>query len=594
MAVLIINMASDLEGRNVTDRHLVPTWILRFGLLLGVVASVVGYIGCFSVVQGTQKSTGPLSWLCLEAALSLLRMYIWSLNPQSDDAPPLELVLALDDEPPLPTCNKYSDYIDEDKVLPLTRADQFFNSIISFAGFINPLIHPDLTLYYTLTRTQVPDIESATILGQWVLYIAVFDQKELNARVYTRDTRDTPTRLRAMVSTIPAIDHARRIFQAELGEIIHNEDDPILRDNVARALLEDHYQSIMRPYSAMDKETISYVPIKWTMKRVAAAHQESWARPLGGLASTVKPSDGAMLRDTWQRDQRYLELERVERMLGMLYTRRGKWVESYMRWVMRETRERFEGRETVRRVDGDTCAALFAGEPDAKVVDGELEKLLIDEWRLMELLLVYEVESWEEQLWERRRLFVGGSPEKERLTREWRANCWKRLDANILAMDARMDAAKTTANSNEFDLSWNARNDIQQAWRALVDRFMGRDTYSPSMPLQRLIEDIGEITKPRTWWPNNSLNVEVFVKQPKEMLSRSRRELQDIEERLTQGLERCDQFWVDEQLLGCRHSQSRILILNKPDLQSTARSLFPCTEAEQEHRSHRLLRLQFR
>ena len=76
MAGPITNAASDPEGRTATDKHIVPTWFLLFGLLLGVVGSVVGYIGCFSVVQSTQKSTGPLSWLCLEAALSLLRMYI--------------------------------------------------------------------------------------------------------------------------------------------------------------------------------------------------------------------------------------------------------------------------------------------------------------------------------------------------------------------------------------------------------------------------------------------------------------------------------------------------------------------------------------
>ena len=78
-------------------------------------------------------------------------MYIWSLNPQSDDAPPLEFILALDNEPPLPTCNKYIEYVDEDKVLPLTRASQFLDSVTSFAGLVDRFDHPDRTLYYALT-----------------------------------------------------------------------------------------------------------------------------------------------------------------------------------------------------------------------------------------------------------------------------------------------------------------------------------------------------------------------------------------------------------------------------------------------------------
>jgi hypothetical protein len=170
MAGPTTNAASDSEGRTAIDKHFVPTWFLLFVLLLGVVASVVGYIGCFSVVQSTQRSSGPLSWLCLEAALSLLRMYIWGLNPRSNDAPPLEFVLALDDEPPIPTCNKYSEFIDEDQVLPLTRADQFLNLVTSFAGLIDRFDHPDLTLYYCLTRKRAPITDSETTHGEWVLY----------------------------------------------------------------------------------------------------------------------------------------------------------------------------------------------------------------------------------------------------------------------------------------------------------------------------------------------------------------------------------------------------------------------------------------
>ena len=55
MANLYSNFGS--EGRKVTDNHFVPTWFLLLGLLLGVVASVLGYIGCFSVVQSAQKSS---------------------------------------------------------------------------------------------------------------------------------------------------------------------------------------------------------------------------------------------------------------------------------------------------------------------------------------------------------------------------------------------------------------------------------------------------------------------------------------------------------------------------------------------------------
>ena len=48
------------------------TWLLLCFLLIGLIASVVGYVGCFSVIQNSMSSTGPVSWLCLEAGLSLM------------------------------------------------------------------------------------------------------------------------------------------------------------------------------------------------------------------------------------------------------------------------------------------------------------------------------------------------------------------------------------------------------------------------------------------------------------------------------------------------------------------------------------------
>ena len=49
----------------------VRTWPLLFLLLIGLVASVVGYVGCFSVVQNSRTTIGPVSWLCLDVQVGL-------------------------------------------------------------------------------------------------------------------------------------------------------------------------------------------------------------------------------------------------------------------------------------------------------------------------------------------------------------------------------------------------------------------------------------------------------------------------------------------------------------------------------------------
>ena len=109
-------------------------------LLIGLVTSVVGYIGCFSVVKKSTSTLGPVSWLCLEAGLSVIRLAIY-------DAPPLEIILKLDEHQPFPTCNKYNEEILENKVLPFTRTREFLKIITSFAGLIEPFSNSELSLY---------------------------------------------------------------------------------------------------------------------------------------------------------------------------------------------------------------------------------------------------------------------------------------------------------------------------------------------------------------------------------------------------------------------------------------------------------------
>ena len=143
---------------------------MLFLLVIGLVASVVGYVGCFSVVQNSTSSVGPVSWLCLEVGLSVLRLAIWAWNPTGDDAPPLEIILKLDQHRPLPTCNKDNEEILRYKVLPLTRARDFLKIITSFAGLIHPFSNPDLSIYYTLTqkclsKESVPAEHSDSVNG---------------------------------------------------------------------------------------------------------------------------------------------------------------------------------------------------------------------------------------------------------------------------------------------------------------------------------------------------------------------------------------------------------------------------------------------
>jgi hypothetical protein len=164
----------DTKKYQMIARRIAPTWLLLCLLLIGLLASVVGYVGCFSVVQNSTSTSGPVSWLCLEAGLSVMRLAIWGWNPTRHDVPPLEFVLELDKYEPFPTCNKDNAEILKFKVLPLTRARDFLKIITSFAGLIERFNNPDFSLYYTLTWKQ-PSYTENYIYGERTQYITVFD-----------------------------------------------------------------------------------------------------------------------------------------------------------------------------------------------------------------------------------------------------------------------------------------------------------------------------------------------------------------------------------------------------------------------------------
>ena len=74
----------------------------------------------------------------------------------------------------------------------------------------------------------------------------------------------------------------------------------------------------------------------------------------------------------------------------------------------------------------------------------EVKEMLSREQYHIELLLVYEVREWEQLFWNKFKAFLDQIDndrveEKERLTpREWRANCWKRLNPQMHAAMKRL------------------------------------------------------------------------------------------------------------------------------------------------------------
>ena len=529
----------------------VRTWLLLCLLLIGLVASIVGYVGCFSVVQNSTSTFGPVSWLCLEAGLSLIRLAIWACNPRSlMQAPPLDINLELDKHNPLPTCNKENEEILRSKVLPLTRERDFLKVITSFAGFIKPLSNPDLSLYYTLTRNR-PSRDTGRRyaeehkLGERSLYITVYDQKERTTRVYTQNNKmDT---FYSIKSDAPFVD-VGHLLKVEIDAELDPRGDPV--SSYYQDSLRKHHQSILehvqyRLGAGDVDESYNAIEISWTMKAedISSTFQRFRDKYRNHWDVVVEKGEKEERNEESSPMCNYFKHSSIDRERRLLDEKRVKCIARRMEMITKETKERFQGEMGVEyRVDKQAVEK----KPATNLLH-KIEGMLIREKFLMEMLLVYEVNRWEELFWNKLEAFldqIGDDKveEKERLKREWRADSWKRLNTQKHAAEERWADLVNLNDENCFTKSLGEL--LSKQWAS-------------SISLPTLREYIELLINERI--PVGTLNDEICL--------RIEKEIEDTELRLKLGshLGRFDQFWNDDLLFKCKYSQSKWLFLNKDD-----------------------------
>ncbi|KAJ7020513.1 hypothetical protein C8F04DRAFT_1403585 [Mycena alexandri] len=134
--------------------------VLQLLLFIGIGATAVGYLGCFTIVQNAPASSTYM-WLGIEVALALLRIYIWGLNPRWDEATGLTLELQLPDDfeqaPRITTAQDLqkdilpSVYYKQTPFVILTDSE-FLEYISLYTGPVQRFSDPDnhVAIYYTL------------------------------------------------------------------------------------------------------------------------------------------------------------------------------------------------------------------------------------------------------------------------------------------------------------------------------------------------------------------------------------------------------------------------------------------------------------
>jgi len=144
----------------------------RVLICMGVLASVVGYVGCFSVVQDRNASArGTYLWIGLESALAIVRMMIWASNPSFDDLHGLQICLDLSmNSPydliggqgrtdsrtlPMASLNLADGEPRVDGTYTILDRESFYDAFIKHSGFLPPLKAKSIVPYYTIFKDRL-------------------------------------------------------------------------------------------------------------------------------------------------------------------------------------------------------------------------------------------------------------------------------------------------------------------------------------------------------------------------------------------------------------------------------------------------------
>ena len=184
------------------------SWTILF---LSLPATVAGYIGCFTVVSGS-RGNGPLIWLGLEAALSIIRILLWAWNPSFDEQTGVTVRLKLASHQPLVTTEKNLEVVEATgkRTIALVPERRFLERITPYTGPLEQFQSPEnVALYFTLTGKGAE---------QKHLYLTVFDiNRRIAVTLHSEDMEGGLTYTDAVVTCNKIASEMEATLQSMIG-----------------------------------------------------------------------------------------------------------------------------------------------------------------------------------------------------------------------------------------------------------------------------------------------------------------------------------------------------------------------------------------
>ena len=137
--------------------------VYRLIMAIGIPMIVVGYVGCFNLVDESAVTGGPYVWLGIEAMLSVVRLALWGWNPKWDEGTGMRIKLRLSDDTPLittpyPLCELKDSYRKPSFII--CSENNFLATAARYTGPLQRFVSSTVSLFYSL----VPDGQSKLLL----------------------------------------------------------------------------------------------------------------------------------------------------------------------------------------------------------------------------------------------------------------------------------------------------------------------------------------------------------------------------------------------------------------------------------------------
>lgn len=454
--------------------------VLQILMMVSILASIIGYVGCSSIVQTSRNPHGPIVWLILEGIFAILRMLVWAYNPVCFRLANIKHSLPLNLHPPLSTCNKTSDEIFGDRLLPLTRAQEFIKHIRLYTGYVKPIEDTDMAIYYTLTRTSV----EGPGCSERVLFITFVDKNERASRVYYEDTHK---RAHLLAAEPPIIQPTYDILHTKILNRADRAHLPI-KDPV----LESHYRTILKQVRPRINPRTEDQEIEWMFS----------VDPV----PKSKVDEAAVVDE----DSHHVDVDIGQFPHGVLQRKRQRRSANQQGWIERLMFE-VESR-TQTEMD-----SFSNGKPSPATIEIRRYALILERFGL-ELLFLYETWIWECKLWCDRGLWVdkviaerGDSNFRElkaQLNTDWVRHARARLAEDQATTAARLANAREAfvatfsgvpdVNARILKEAWDVlQTSVETNWQEAIEACGKEGIFTnstPRLPFQKPPSDPGPET----------------------------------------------------------------------------------------------------